>query len=74
MPENEVEERLSSLERQVRQLTAQIQSTQESNGTSSKDWRKSVGMFRGRTVMKEIDAEGDQIRREDREQAAHGHS
>ncbi len=74
MSENEVEERLSSLEQQVRRLTEQIQATQESNRSSSKDWRKSIGIFQGRTVMKEIDAEGERIRREDREQAAHDHS
>ncbi|MCE9529830.1 MAG: hypothetical protein K8T89_01615 [Planctomycetes bacterium] len=36
---------------------------------SAKDWRSAVGMFTGNEFMKQIDAEGQAIRQQDREDA-----
>ena len=56
-----VEERVSALERTVAQLV------QSRDATSRvKDWKRTVGMFSGNELMKEIDAAGQKIREEDR--------
>ena len=39
-----------------------------------KNWRSTIGMFAGDSVMKEIDEEGRKIREADREQAKSDHS
>ena len=74
MPDNKLEQRLDSLEQQVRFLMERIQSTPVQTNSPQRDWRKSVGMFNDRPIMKEIDAEGIRIREEDRERAGNDYS
>lgn len=74
MSEKRVEDRLDELEQQVHFLMARMQATHTADPLNAKDWRKSVGMFRDRPVMKEIDEEGERIRREDRERASSDYS
>jgi hypothetical protein len=62
MPQMSVEERISSLERTVAQL---VQSRE--TASRAKDWKRTVGMFSGNELMKEIDAAGQKIREEDRQ-------
>lgn len=64
MAEATLEERVATLERLVATL---LQST--SRGERAKDWRRTVGMFDGDSIMQEILAEGQRIREEDRRQA-----
>lgn len=59
-----VEERLSALERTLAEL---IRSRRPSG--REKDWKRTVGMFSGDELMKEIDAAGRRIREQDRRQA-----
>jgi len=70
MSERRVKDRLDELEQQVSVLMQRMQSTNTADPTNAKDWRKSVGMFKDRPVMKEVDQEGTRIRDEDRERAA----
>ncbi len=62
MSQMSVEERISALERTVAQL---VQSRQTASRT--KDWKRTVGMFSGNELMKEIDAAGQMIREQDRQ-------
>ena len=39
------------------------------NGARNKDWRGSLGMFRGSEAMRQIEAEGRAIREAEREEA-----
>ncbi len=64
MSHTNVEERISALERTVAEL---VQSRQPTGRT--KDWRRTVGLFSGSQLMKEIDAAGQRIREQDRQQA-----
>ncbi len=59
-----VEERVAALERTVAEL---VQSRQPAGRT--KDWTRTVGMFSGNQLMKQIDAAGQQIRERDRQSA-----
>ncbi len=74
MSERRVEDRLDELEQQVSVLMERMQATNAADPLNAKDWRKSVGMFKDRPVKKEIDQEGERIRREDRERATSDHS
>lgn len=74
MSDSKVEQRLDSLEQQVRLLTQRLQPAPVQSDGPQRDWRRSVGMFNDRPVMKEIDAEGQRIREEDRERASDDHS
>ena len=67
MSETSVEERISALERTVAKLV-------EMHGPADrvKDWKRTVGMFSGSKLMKEIDAAGRKIREQDRQQARRG--
>jgi len=56
-----VEERVSALERAVAEL---VQSRRPAG--RAKDWRRTVGMFSGTELMKEIDAAGAKLRAQDR--------
>lgn len=59
-----LEERVAALERQVADLTA--------NGITrppAKDWRRTIGMFTGDEVMKQVFEEGRKIREADRARA-----
>ena len=73
MSENKVEDRLDNLEQQVRQIMDRIGGDDQA-AEQGQDWRKSLGMFNDRPVMKEIDEEGRRIRQQDREQVANDHS
>ena len=64
MSQATVEERLETLEIQVAELVARARSPKP-----EKDWRRTVGMFEGDPVMREIQEEGRKIREADREQA-----
>ena len=69
MTETQLEQRIITLEQQMRDVIQKIQSS-PSQGTRSKDWRKSLGMFDDHPLMKQIDEDGQRIRQEDREQGA----
>lgn len=71
--DNSVENRLSSLEEQVREILGALHS-KTSSSPKVKDWRKSLGMFDRDSLMKEIDSEGEKLREEEREQVANDHS
>jgi len=73
MSENKVEDRLDSLEQQVRKIMDRIGDENQA-AEQGQNWRKSLGMFNDRPVMKDIDEEGQRIRQEDREQVANDHS
>ena len=64
MSEQDLEKRLSELEKKVDRLVRA-----KSRGTKKKDWRSSIGMFTGNELMKEIDAAGAAIRERERRQA-----
>lgn len=49
MPENTLEERVARLERRLDELGGR-----RASETHTKDWRSTVGKFRGDPVMKEI--------------------
>jgi hypothetical protein len=61
---NGLEQRVAELERQVQELRRAINDVRD-----GKDWRRTVGMFAGDEVMREIIEEGRKIREADREQA-----
>lgn len=67
MSQTNVEERISALERTVAEL---VQTRQPSGQV--KDWKRTVGMFSGNELMKEIDAAGQKIRALDRQRARRG--
>lgn len=73
MSESKVEDRLDNLEQQVQQIMDRIGGENQTAGQGQK-WRKSLGMFNDRPLMKEIDEEGRRIRQQDREQVANDHS
>lgn len=62
MSQANVEERLSALERTVAEFVKR-------SAGRVKDWKRTVGMFSGNELMKEIDAAGHKIREEDRQRA-----
>jgi hypothetical protein len=64
MSQANVEERISALERVVAELI-QMQGPPR----RVKDWKRTVGMFSGNELMKEIDAAGRKIREQDRQRA-----
>ena len=64
MSQAKVEERLSALEQTVAQL---IQSRRPAG--RAKDWKRTVGMFSGNELMKEIDAAGQKIRDQARQRS-----
>jgi hypothetical protein len=64
MARQTLEKRVAALERQVAELKVAV----ESKGRS-KDWRRTVGMFSGDEVMKQIDEEARKIRETDRRRA-----
>ena len=64
MSQTTVEERISALERTVAEL---VQSRRTTGRV--KDWKRTVGMFSGNELMKEIDAAGRKIREQGRQRA-----
>jgi hypothetical protein len=58
-----LEDRVATLEREMAELKA-------ANGKPrEKDWRRTIGMFTGDEVMKQIDAEAKRYREADRRKA-----
>jgi hypothetical protein len=55
-----LEDRVAALERQVADLT------RNSTSAAQKDWRRTIGMFTGDEVMKQIIDEGKKVREADR--------
>ena len=64
MSQTTVEERVSALERTVAEL---VQSRRPPGRV--KDWQRTVRMFSGKELMKEIDAAGAKLRAQDRQRA-----
>jgi hypothetical protein len=60
MPNPTLQERVAELEKKVAQLMA---------NPNQKDWRRTLGMFTGDEIMKQIDEEGRKIREKERRQA-----
>ena len=69
MSDSNLEQRIQTLEQQMRDVLQNIQSS-SSRDTVTKDWRKSLGMFDDHPLMKQIDEAGQLIRQQDREQGA----
>ena len=69
MTETQLEQRILTLEQQMREVIQSIQA-KPSQATATKDWRKSLGMFDDHPLMKQIDEDGQRIRQQDREQGA----
>lgn len=69
MSDTQLAQRIQTLEQQMRDVLQSIQSS-ASQGSVTKDWRKSLGMFDDRPLMKHIDEAGQLIRQQDREQGA----
>lgn len=63
MANTTLEERVTTLERQVAGLMERILAP-----PPEKDWRSTIGMFANDPVMREIQEEGRKIREADREQ------
>jgi hypothetical protein len=63
MPPQTLEDRMARVEKLVDELVQKARSSE-----CAKDWRRTVGMFDGDPVMKEIIEEGRRIRELDREQ------
>ena len=61
---DDVVKRLDELEKQVARLSG--------NGTTRKDWRRSVGMFEGGEFMQQVDASVLAARESEREAARSG--
>lgn len=61
MPEATLEERVVKLERLVDTLLQRVDIS-----AYKKDWRRTVGMFDGDPLMKEIIETGQRVREEDR--------
>lgn len=59
-----LEERLARVEQLVEELVRKSERPKR-----EKDWRRTVGMFRGDPIMKEIIEEGRRIREADRQAA-----
>lgn len=55
-----LEQRVADLESKVAELLS---------GSDRRDWRRSIGMFAGDDLMKQIDEEGRKFREEDRRAA-----
>ena len=69
MSDSQLEQRIQTLEQQMRDVLENIQSS-SSRDSVTKDWRKSLGMFDDHPFMKQVDEAGQLIRQQDREQGA----
>jgi hypothetical protein len=69
MSQASLEERVQTLEEQVRELMARVLSP-----PNPKDWRSLIGRFSDEETCRAIDEEGRKIREADREQARRDHS
>lgn len=63
MTANRLEERIATLERQVAELMAAVKQPPR------KDWRRTIGMFTGDEIMKEVFEEALKYREADRRRA-----
>jgi hypothetical protein len=61
MTSTTLEQRVAALEEQVRQLQESL-----AGSARAKDWRRTIGMFTGDEVMKQIDLEALKYREADR--------
>ena len=57
---------LESLAQRVALLEKEL-AEQKARSAPKKDWRRTVGMFTGSEFQKQVDAEGQAVRQEDRE-------
>jgi hypothetical protein len=64
MPQETLEQRVETLERELADLKVAV-----ANGKAKKDWRRTIGMFTGDKVMKEIFDEALKFREADRQKA-----
>lgn len=64
MSQPALEQRVAALEKQMEQLKLRL----VKSSRKRKDWRRTVGMFTGDAMMKQILEEGRKIREADREQ------
>ena len=69
MTETHLEQRILTLEQQMREVIQSIQ-TRPVGTVRTKDWRRSLGMFDDHPLMKQIDEDGQRIRQQDREPGA----
>jgi hypothetical protein len=69
MSDAQLEQRIQTLEQQMQSVLMRIQSSSGPN-PSTRDWRKSLGMFDDHPVMRQIDEAGHLVRQQDREQGA----
>ena len=63
MSDATLEERVATLEKLVAEIMHNVDTS-----VRKKDWRRTVGMFDGDPIMKEIIDEGRRVREADREQ------
>ncbi len=64
MTQSTLEERVSAIEKTLAQLLAHMKSSDK-----EKDWRSTIGMFAADPVMKQIQEEGEKIRKAERQEA-----
>lgn len=64
MTQRTLEDRVIALEREVAELKQHL-----TGGTRPKDWRRTIGVFAGNKLMKEIDEEARKIREAERQKA-----
>ena len=57
---------LESLAARLAEVERQLAAQQATPPQRKKDWRRTVGMFTGSEFMKQVDAEGEAVREEDR--------
>lgn len=62
MAQSTLEKRVAALEKQLAELQAAV-----NRKLRPKDWRRTIGMFAGDEVMKQIDEEARKIRDADRQ-------
>jgi hypothetical protein len=64
MTQQTLEDRVSAIEKALAQLLEHMKSADE-----EKDWRSTIGMFAADPVMKQIQEEGERIRKAERREA-----
>jgi hypothetical protein len=64
-----LEERVAALEKEIADLRTQV-----AEGSRTKDWRRTIGMFTGDEGMQELFAEAMKIREADRDRARRRHA